>query len=68
MTSKDFLICILLSFAVMFAAKFAWKWFNGGFNTIAVVEWMNRGFSFGIGLSISFIVVILVFKLVAGGS
>lgn len=66
MNNKDFLICILLSMALFFAVKFIWKWVNGGFNTIAVMEWMNRGFSFGIGFSVSIIVVILVFKLVTG--
>ena len=68
MTSKDFLICILLSFFVMFAVNFAWKWVTGGFNNTAVMEWLNRGFLFGIGLSCAFIVVILVFKIVAGDS
>lgn len=66
MDNKDFLICILLGTALFFAVKFFWKWVNGGFNNIAVMEWMNRGFSFGIGFSVSIIVVILVFKLVAG--
>ena len=66
MNNKDFLICVLLSMALFFAVKFIWKWVNGGFNTIAVTEWINRGFSFGIGFSISIIVVVLVFKLVAG--
>ena len=66
MNSKDFLICILLSVVLLFAVKFLWKWANGGFNSIAVMEWMNRGFLFGIGFSVSIIVVILVFKLVAG--
>lgn len=68
MTSKDFLICILLSFFVAFAVRFAWKWITGGFNNLAVMEWLDRGFSFGIGLSCAFIVVILVFKIVAGDS
>ncbi|TCB71594.1 hypothetical protein E0H88_04000 [Acinetobacter sp. ANC 4216] len=66
MNNKDFLICILLGTALFFAVKFIWRWATGGFNNIAVMEWMNRGFSFGIGFSISIIVVILVFKLVAG--
>lgn len=66
MNNKDFLICILLSMALFFAVKFVWKWANGGFNNVAVMEWMNRGFSFGVGLSVSIIVVILVFKWVTG--
>lgn len=66
MDNKDFLICMLLSTFVFFAVRFFWKWVSGGFNNIVVMEWMSRGFSFGLGLSASFIVVILVFKLVAG--
>ncbi|EPR82918.1 hypothetical protein L289_2643 [Acinetobacter gerneri DSM 14967 = CIP 107464 = MTCC 9824] len=39
---------------------------NGGFNNIAVREWLNRGFLFGLGFSIALVTVILVFKLIAG--
>ena len=66
MNNKDFLICLLLSIFVFFAIKFFWKWANGGFNNIAVWEWMNRGFSFGLGMCAAFLVVLLVFKLIAG--
>lgn len=66
MTNKDFLICLLLSVFVLFAVKFFWKWANGGFNNGAVWEWVNRGFSFGLGFFASLILVILIFKLVAG--
>jgi hypothetical protein len=66
MNNKDFLICLLLSIFVFFAIKFFWKWVSGGFNNIAVWEWMNRGFSFGLGMCAAFLVVLLVFKLVAG--
>ena len=66
MTNKDFLICMLLSVFVFFAIKFFWRWVSGGFNNIAVWEWMNRGFSFGLGMCAAFLVVLLVFKLVAG--
>jgi len=66
MNNKDFLICVVLSAFLFFAVKFFWKWVNGGFNSVAVMEWMNRGFSFGLGLAASFFVVLLVFKLVAG--
>jgi len=66
MNNKDFLICLLLSIFVFFAIKFFWEWANGGFNNIAVWEWMNRGFSFGLGMCAAFLVVLLVFKLIAG--
>ncbi|MDQ9059228.1 hypothetical protein RFI36_04780 [Acinetobacter gerneri] len=66
MNNKDFLICLLLSTFVFFAVKFFWKWVNGGFNNIAVREWLNRGFLFGLGFSIALVTVILVFKLIAG--
>lgn len=66
MGNKDFLICVVLSAFLFFAVKFFWKWVNGGFNNAGVMEWMNRGFSFGLGLVASFFVVLLVFKLVAG--
>lgn len=66
MGNKDFLICVVLSAFLFFAVKFFWKWANGGFNNAGVMEWMNRGFSFGLGLTASFFVVLLVFKLVAG--
>ncbi|MCW8041287.1 hypothetical protein [Acinetobacter entericus] len=67
MNNKDFLICLLLSVFVFFAIKFFWKWASGGFNNGAVWEWMNRGFSFGLGFFASLILVILIFKLVVGG-
>ncbi|RZG63796.1 hypothetical protein EXE25_18475 [Acinetobacter bouvetii] len=67
MNNKDFLICLLLSVFVLFAVKFFWKWASGGFNNGAVWEWMNRGFSFGLGFFASLILVILIFKLVVGG-
>lgn len=66
MSNKDFLICLLLSVFVLFAIKFFWRWANGGFNNIAVWEWMNRGFSFGLGLCSALLVVILIFKLITG--
>lgn len=62
MSNKDFLACIVFAFVLMFAVKFAWKWFNNGFNDVAVREWMNRGFLFGIGFSIALLTVIFVFK------
>ncbi|WP_353174110.1 hypothetical protein [Acinetobacter rudis] len=44
MNTKDFLVCVVFAFVLMFAIKFAWKWFNNGFNDVAVREWLNRGF------------------------
>ncbi|WP_374527726.1 hypothetical protein [Acinetobacter sp.] len=66
MNNKDFLLCLLLSAFLFFAVKFFWKWANGGFNNVGVMEWMNRGFSFGLGFMAALCVVILIFKLVAG--
>ena len=66
MSNKDFLLCLLLSAFVFFAIKFFWKWVNGGFNNGAVREWMNRGFSFGLGFCAAMVVVILVIKLISG--
>ena len=66
MGNKDFLICVVLSAFLFFAVKFFWKCANGGFNNVGVMEWMIRGFSFGLGLAASFFLVLLVFKLVAG--
>ena len=54
MGNKDFLICVVLSAFLFFAVKFFWKCANGGFNNVGVMEWMNRGFSFGLGLAASF--------------
>jgi hypothetical protein len=65
-SNKDFLICVLISAFLFFAVKFFWKWVSGGFNNVGVMEWMNRGFSFGLGFMASLCVVILVFKLLAG--
>ena len=63
---KDFGTIFIYSIALFIAVKFFWKWATGGFNNIAVREWVNRGFSFGIGLSVALIVVVLVIKLVSG--
>ena len=63
MSNKDFLICVLLSAFLFFAIRFFWKWLSGGFNNTAVMEWMSRGFSFGIGFCSAMVVVALVLKL-----
>ena len=63
---KDFGMILIYSIALFIAVKFFWKWATGGFNNIAVWEWVNRGFSFVIGLSVALIVVVLVIKLVSG--
>lgn len=63
---KDFGMILIYSIALFIAVKFFWKWATGGFNNIAVWERVNRGFSFGIGLSVALIVVVLVIKLVSG--
>lgn len=62
---KDFGVILIYSFALLFAVRFFWKWFNGGFNTIAIMEWANRGFAFGIGLAMAFFIVLLAIRLVA---
>lgn len=64
---KDFGIILIYSVALFIAVKFFWQWATGGFNNIAVWEWMSRGFSFGIGLAVAFMVVAMVLKLVSGG-
>ena len=66
MSNKDFLLCVLISAFLFFAVKFFWKWVNGGFNNVGVMEWMNRGFSFGIGFCSALVVVALVLKLLQG--
>lgn len=65
MNTKDFLVCVVFAFVLMFAAKFAWKWLNNGFNDVAVREWLNRGFLFGLGFLIALLVVILVLKIIS---
>lgn len=62
---KDFGTVFVYSIALFFAVKFLWNWVTGGFNNDAVMEWINRGFSFGIGLAIAFLVVFLIIKLVS---
>lgn len=57
---------LVYSVALFIAVKFFWQWATGGFNNIAVWEWMSRGFSFGIGLAVAFMVVAMVLKLVSG--
>lgn len=63
---KDFGMILVYSVALFIAVKFFWQWATGGFNNIAVWEWMSRGFSFGIGLAVAFMVVAMVLKLVSG--
>jgi len=63
---KDFGMILVYSAALFVAVKFFWQWATGGFNNIAVWEWMSRGFSFGIGLAAAFMVVAMVIKLVSG--
>lgn len=65
MSNKDFLVCVVFAFVLMFAIKFAWKWFNNGFNDVAVREWLNRGFLFGLGFLIALLTVILVLKIIS---
>jgi len=65
MNNKDFLVCIVFAFVLMFAVKFLWKWLNNGFNDVAVREWLNRGFLFGLGFVIALLAVILILKIIS---
>ena len=64
---KDFGIVLIYSVALFIAVKFFWKWVTGGFNSIAVWEWINRGFSFALGMVAAFVIITMIIKLFDGG-
>ncbi|MDN8180441.1 hypothetical protein QZK00_12395 [Acinetobacter baumannii] len=66
MKFDQYFLIFLASFAFYFAVRFFYKWFTGRFNNSAINEWMNRGFSFGLGLMASFVVIAVIVHLLRG--
>lgn len=69
MKIKSGIVIATVTALLLFALNFFFKWVTGGFNNLAVWEWINRGFTFGLGLMASFGLAILILRLlpVKGG-
>ncbi len=66
MKFDQYFLIFLASFAFYIAVRFFYKWLTGRFNNSAIIEWMNRGFSFGLGLMASFVVIAVIAYLLRG--
>ena len=68
MKFDQYFLIFLASFAFYIAIRFFYKWLTGRFNNSAIIEWMDRGFSFGLGLMASFVVIAVIVYLLRGFS
>ncbi|MDS7966556.1 hypothetical protein RMB12_05895 [Acinetobacter sp. V117_2] len=66
MKTDQIILVIVASFAFHFAVKFLMQWLVGEYNHGAVVEWMRRGFAFGLGFIFSMLVMIVIVHILRG--
>ncbi|HAB69381.1 MAG TPA: hypothetical protein DCE34_00650 [Acinetobacter nosocomialis] len=66
MKTDQIVLVIVASFAFYFAVKFLMQWLVGEYNHGAVVEWMRRGFAFGLGFIFSMLVTIVIVHILRG--
>lgn len=66
MKTDQIILVIVASFAFYFAVKFLMQWLVGEYNHGAVVEWMRRGFAFGLGFIFSILVMIVIVHILRG--